>query len=576
MELVRGIKITEYCDQNSLDTAGRLHLFIQICRAIQHAHQKGIIHRDIKPSNILVTMHDGVPVPKVIDFGIAKATEGRLTDMTLFTAYEHFIGTPAYMSPEQAEMSGLDVDTRSDIYSLGVLLYELLTGKTPFDAKELVKSGFEEMRRTLREEEPRRPSTMLTTMAGAELTATASHRHVEAPKLISQLKGDLDWIVLKALEKDRTRRYETANGLVMDLERYLNNEPILARPPSKYYRFQKLVRRNQVVFTAIGAVSVALVLGLGASTWLFIRERQAHQQALAAEQKQERLREEAERGRAKENELRLQAESRERMTRAAVLLMNNQFAEADALIAETGFTNATLEGAAVFRSLGDWNALQGRWAQASDRLELLLQVGQIESGDIATLDCTRCSSALMERGDLARYENFRRAAIKRFAGTTDPMVADRVVKVCLLAPADAALMDALAPLAARAANSFAGDDVTDNDEEWKAPWRSISLALWEYRRGHWNEAAGWCQRCLDRGTQNPSRTATALVLQAMARRQLRQDEAARAGLAQASRLIESKFNDGLEFGNVSQGFWFDWMLARVLLREATLPVERKT
>jgi serine/threonine protein kinase len=209
MELVRGVKITEYCDENHLDTRQRLHLFIQICHAIQHAHQKGIVHRDIKPSNILVTLHDGVPVPKVIDFGIAKATETSLTDKTLFTAFGQFIGTPAYMSPEQAELSGLDVDTRSDIYSLGVLLYELLTSKTPFDAKQLMQSGLDEMRRTLREREPQRPSTMLTTLQGDELTATATRRHAEPPKLISLVSGDLDWIVMKALEKDRMRRYET-------------------------------------------------------------------------------------------------------------------------------------------------------------------------------------------------------------------------------------------------------------------------------------------------------------------------------------------------------------------------------
>src|SRR5215510_8962919 len=253
MELVYGVKITDYCDQNQLATEQRLELFIQICHAIQHAHQKGIIHRDIKPSNILVTMHDGIPVPKVIDFGIAKATQERLTDKTLFTAYAQFIGTPAYMSPEQVELSGLDVDTRSDIYSLGVLLYELLTGRTPFDAKELLKSGVDEMRRTLREREPCSPSAKLHTLGGEELTKTAIQRHVEPPRLLSQLKGDLDWIVMKALEKDRRRRYETANGLAMDIQRHLNHEAVLARPPTAIYRFQKLARRHCAAIVTVAA-----------------------------------------------------------------------------------------------------------------------------------------------------------------------------------------------------------------------------------------------------------------------------------------------------------------------------------
>src|SRR5579862_6703454 len=201
MELVRGIRITDYCDQNKLSTHQRLDLFIQVCHAIQHAHQKGIIHRDIKPSNILVTLHDGGPVPKVIDFGIAKATEGDLTDKTIYTQLQQFIGTPAYMSPEQAEMSGLDVDTRSDIYSLGVLLYELLTGTTPFDAKELMSAGMDEMRRRIRETDPVRPSNRLSGMTGADSTGTAKRRGMEASKLIGLLRGDLDWVVMKCLEK---------------------------------------------------------------------------------------------------------------------------------------------------------------------------------------------------------------------------------------------------------------------------------------------------------------------------------------------------------------------------------------
>jgi eukaryotic-like serine/threonine-protein kinase len=283
MELVRGIKITEYCDQNHLTTKERLDLFIKVCQAIQHAHQKGIVHRDIKPSNILVTLHDGVPVPKVIDFGIAKATEGRLTDATVYTQLNQFIGTPAYMSPEQAEMSGLDIDTRSDIYSLGVLLYELLTGSTPFDPHLLVVSGIDAMRKTIRESEPVRPSTRFATLRGEELTTTAKRRSADVSKLFHQLKGDLDWIVMKCLEKDRTRRYETANGLGADIKRHLENEPVVARPPTAAYRFLKAYRRNKLIFSATAAVLLALALGVAFSSWQAVRANSEARHARQAE-----------------------------------------------------------------------------------------------------------------------------------------------------------------------------------------------------------------------------------------------------------------------------------------------------
>src|SRR5688572_22022351 len=281
MELVRGIRITDYCDQANLSTRERLDLFIKVCQAIQHAHQKGIIHRDIKPSNILVTLHDGVPVPKVIDFGIAKATEGRLTEATVYTQLHQFIGTPAYISPEQAEMSGLDIDTRGDIYSLGVLLYELLAGTTPFDPQELIASGLDEMRKTIREKEPVRPSTRLATLQGNELTTTAKRRSTDGPKLVHQLKGDLDWIVMKCLEKDRTRRYDTANGLALDIKRHLNNEPVVARPPSTAYRLQKAIRRHKLGFAAASTIVAALLLGLITTQWQAFRAIRAERSAQA-------------------------------------------------------------------------------------------------------------------------------------------------------------------------------------------------------------------------------------------------------------------------------------------------------
>ncbi len=265
MEYIKGVPILEYCDTDKLDTKARLDLFNKVCQAIQHAHQKGIIHRDIKPSNVLVTMHDGVPVPKVIDFGIAKATNTELTQRTLFTEHRQLIGTPAYMSPEQAEMSGLDIDTRSDIYSLGVLLYELLTGTTPFPTSELMSKGFAEMMRIIREVEPHKPSTRLSSL-GDTGTRTAVQRGVDVKSLASSLRGDLDWIVMKCLEKDRTRRYETASGLMADIVRHLKDEPVLAGAPSASYKVRKFVRRNRGRVIAGGVVLAVLVLGVIGTT----------------------------------------------------------------------------------------------------------------------------------------------------------------------------------------------------------------------------------------------------------------------------------------------------------------------
>jgi eukaryotic-like serine/threonine-protein kinase len=548
MDLVCGVKITDYCDQNNLGTRQRLELFMQVCHAIQHAHQKGVIHRDIKPSNILVMLHDGVPVPKVIDFGIAKAIAGKLTEQTLFTACEQLIGTPAYMSPEQAEVSGLDVDTRSDIYSLGVLLYELLTGRTPFDADQLARGGLEEMRRTLREEEPPRPSGILTTLHGTELRATAAHRHAEPPKLISLLQGDLDWIVMKALEKDRARRYETANGLAMDVQRYLNNEPVVARPPSRQYRLQKLVRRNRLVFAAGTAVALALIAGLGASTWMFFK---------------------AEKARANEAALRRQAEAREKLTEAVMLVNQGNYEGAARLLEamNTPPTRPSLDGVSALRSVGEWLALQGRWREAANRFSALMEIDKLDPWGPVTLDYQSCGVVLVESGDLDGFERFRERAVARFLTETNGDAAGRILKTCLLPPVHDSTPAQLRPL-----GNLVKQWTEAQSPATRAGWAAIPIALWEYRTGDFAKAEEYCRFGLDSNDSSP-RTPTIRLILAMACYRTGLETEAREHLARARELVEPKFQLGLDRGALGIGMWYDWVFARILLREAAVLIE---
>jgi tetratricopeptide (TPR) repeat protein len=281
MELVKGVTITEFCDKNQLAPEARLKLFLDVCHAIQHAHHKGVIHRDIKPTNVLVTLHDGVPVVKVIDFGVAKATVQKLTERTLFTAYGQMIGTPAYMSPEQAEMSGLDIDTRSDVYALGVLLYELLTGTTPLEGKRLREAGYAELQRLIREEEAPRPSTRLSSL-GNSATMLADNRGLDVKQLAQLLAGDLDWAVMKALDKDRNRRYDTPGSFAEDIERYLRREAILARPPSTVYKVKKFTQRHRAAVLTGSVIAAALLVGAAVATWQAVVATRAKQDALAA------------------------------------------------------------------------------------------------------------------------------------------------------------------------------------------------------------------------------------------------------------------------------------------------------
>jgi serine/threonine protein kinase len=568
MELVRGTKITEYCDQRNLDTRQRLELFIQVCHAVQHAHQKGIIHRDLKPSNILVTLHDGVAVPKVIDFGIAKAMHTKLTEQTLFTPYQQLIGTPAYMSPEQAEMSGLDVDTRTDIYALGVLLYELLTGRTPFDGTELIRSGLDEMRRTLREKEPQRPSTILTTLHGTELKATAAHRHEEPPHLISFLKGDLDWIVMKTLEKDRARRYETANGLAADVLRFLNNEPVVARPPSRLYRLQKLVHRNRIVFAASAIVAAALILGLGVSTCMFIRERQAKKEQL-------RLRLIAESAGKRENELRQQAEAREQINQAAIFVSQEKYDDANRILEaiSTPPPKPSFDGVSAYRSVGEWLALQSRWKEAAERFSALMEIDKLDKWGAVTLDYQACGVVLVESGELDRYQRFCRSTIAAFVNTTNADAAGRVLKTCLLtADIPKELMTEMEPMG-RAAEDFF---ISVSTNSGYAGWAAIPPTLWRYRCGDYDKVLQLCHLGLNESDNSSAQYMILRTLEAMAEYKNGNATEARTQLSKAGPPIDAAFRNWSERGDPRFGYWYDWLFAQILLREARSVMESPT
>ncbi len=532
MELVRGVKITQYCDHNKLPNRERLNLFMQVCRAIQHAHQKGIIHRDIKPSNILITINDGVPVPKVIDFGIAKATTGQqLTDKTLFTAFEQFIGTPAYMSPEQAVMTSLDIDTRSDIYSLGVLLYELLTGKTPFDSKELLEAGLNAMRRTIQEQEPERPSTKLSTMVEGELTITAKRHQTEPPKLISSVRGDLDWIVMKCLEKDRARRYETANGLARDLQRHLNHEPVAARPPSNVYRFQKAVRRNKVAFAAVGAVTFSLLIGLGLSTSLYLRER-------AAKRLQEHLRE--------------VAQANEKQAWAARLDVVRLLGKSERIVYQLLDPGSQVESADVLRVRGDFLASRGRWTEAGTNLTRALE---LDADNYAT---SHCLAALLVYTDLDAYRAHCKKSAERFGNTTDPVCAERIAKDCLILSSsgvDRAIAAKMAETSIRAGSNH----------PWIS-WFRLVKGLSEYRQGRLASAAEWAQTALSDEGDCPQRDVEAYAVLAMALHQLEKPQAASAALVKALEIAKTKLPQ-LDSGKLG-GLWTDVIFANLLLREA--------
>ncbi len=557
MELVRGVPITEYCDDRRLATAERLRLFVSVCQAVQHAHQKGIIHRDLKPSNVLVTQHDDQPVAKIIDFGIAKATCGPLTEHTCFTGFAQMLGSPMYMSPEQAALSGLDVDTRSDIYSLGVLLYELLTGETPFDKARLRAAAYDEMRRIIQEEEPPRPSARISTVGGVS-TQTAARRDSDPQRLGRLIRGDLDWIVMKCLEKDRNRRYESASALARDIERHLAHEPVRARPPSAWYRFGKFARRKRAAFLVTTAAACAVLVGVVtlAVSNVMIRQEQARTEQ--ARRLAERRADEVRQGLA-------------RLKQANALLDRGRWyaGERGWDDAHDAFTQAIQlhpEHVSVWVERGDLYTRLGLWDLAAADYAREMELHEPDT----TLRWYQ--HALLRRavGDEEGCRQTARAMRERFAGTLKDRFAEETVRSSLLVPDPAADLAQLIELSREAAPS-------------RPPSMPHFLGTAHWRAGQYDEAVQRLQEALAAQPQWPIGWLSYPVL-AMSHHRLGHETEARQALDEAARILDrwtqERYAGQSGHWVIHPGGeaawpvpWWDYLECQLLYREARLLID---
>jgi len=567
MELVDGEKVTDFCDRKCLNLRERLELFMLICEAIQHAHQKGVIHRDIKPSNVLVIEQNGHHVPKVIDFGIAKATAGGFDGDATYTLAGQIVGTPAYMSPEQA-MGSADIDTTSDVYSLGAMLYELLAGRPPFAHESFKDQPVDQIRTILREQEPGPPSARLKTTTSEEITMIAGCRSADARHLPSQLAGDLDWIVMKATEKDRSRRYETANALAMDIRRYLADEPVLARPPSRRYRLIKLVKRNRLVYAAGAVALFGLLAGFGTSTWLFVRERKAlHEQTRlrAAAEKAGRIAIEA---RANEARMNRAAKAASVISQAAVLEKYGQKDEADQLLdqLEAEDMPGSLEAFRTLFNAANSHLSKQHWDKAAHRFFLLAHVrAKVDPTDNNSQVWLAIAPAVLEWGKPGQFEKVRELALEQFSETTSPAVAEHLLRVTLLTPPDERVLRVVAPAAKVLADSLEEPDKLKNAH--LAANARCDLALLSYRQGDLENAAKLARRSLE-NLGDPARNHWNQTILAMVDfRQGRKEEAGEklnevhAGLASwEAKPLRPDVRERLG--------WTMWGCLRILLREA--------
>jgi hypothetical protein len=543
MELVEGETITRFCDGLRLTIRQRLDVFLQVCSAIQHAHQKGIIHRDIKPSNILVSTADSTPRPKVIDFGIASAIAAENSTDAL-TA-----GTPAYMSPEQSDAGAIDIDTRADVFSLGVLLYELLVGEVPWKPGSLPADAA-------------RPSAHVAIRPAGSLTRLAGLRHLQPSGLATSLRGDLDSIVMKALARNRQQRYDSVAALAEDIQRFLEIQPVLAHPPGRRYVLKKFFLRNRL--TCLSGLVVLAILAGGAALVIgtLVREQEARRESDAA--------------RATIAKMLAQSKARETVAEIAILLSDNRIEDADALLRLNPLTGVepSMDATHVFRFLGERNALLGRWRQAADCFILLMQANQLANAQKVAegMDLLFAAPTALEAGDADAYDSLRREILFRLPTTTDLIAAEHVVKSCLLDDVEPDVFKKLRPMAELLRQNIDSENLRTYSNIETRPWMAMALATFDFRDGRFEEALEWCRKCEEMPKSIPSRTAGVKMIAAMANHRLGRHSEAQEEFAKSARMIDAAnprvIVRKVESYDPSQGTWYAWAVARVLRREA--------